>query len=149
MINNRYIKEVVAVFKKNKDRYKAHELIRPIMSQMATDENFLYDVIRTNLSNPGYLLKKRHYSTLAMEIFQNSDLHFVMNIYPSLPDKKTDISFQNIHHHGNLLLTTVCAFGPGYSAFIFDKDFSIDLSTKEVKMKINRYYRNKKGNIEF
>ena len=144
-----YLESILQIFKDGEDMLENHRKVEPILKEMASDTKVLYEIIRKNLSNPDYLKRTRHYSTLAMDIVENSDLSFVVNIFPALPDKNTDISFQSIHHHGYMLLSTVAAFGPGYKAITFSKNFEIDKKTGETKMKKEKIYTNTEGNFDF
>ncbi|MBI2269187.1 MAG: hypothetical protein HYU69_02400 [Bacteroidetes bacterium] len=144
-----YIKKIVSVFAGTANRYKAHKLAAPILLEMSRDKSFMHDVIRHNFSQPGYWNRKRLYNTLMFDVVVTSDFHIVVNIFPALPDKAADVTFQSIHHHGGMLLTTVSALGPGYSAFVFKKGFEINKQTHETKMEVDRFYYNPLYNIEF
>ena len=144
-----YIKEIKRIFVENEDRYKAHEICNPILLKLSATPDFLFQVIKKNLSDPEFLKRKRHYSTLAMNIFESPEFSLVMNIFPPLPDRNTDISFQSIHHHGALILSTVSAFGPGYQSIVFKRRFKIDHSTEVASMEIEKDYQNQKGKVEF
>ncbi|WCT11871.1 hypothetical protein [Mucilaginibacter jinjuensis] len=149
MINNEWLNELRQIVKNEPDRYAVHAKCKPLLEKMSISKEFLYDIIRQNLSTPEYLLRKRTYPTLSMVIEENNDFSFVVNIFPSLPDKKADVSFQSIHHHGSLLLSTVGAFGPGYQSILFKKGYSINKETGDAKMEIAKQYQNKIGVVEF
>jgi hypothetical protein len=144
-----YLSEIETIFDRGNNMFENHEAIKPILQKMAADINVLYEIIVKNLSNPIFLDRLRHYSTLALDIFENPNYTFVVNIFPCLPNKSTDTSFQSVHHHGNLLLSTVAAFGPGYSAITFKPDYIIDAVSKETKMCIDKQYVNSLGNYDF
>jgi hypothetical protein len=143
------INQLKALFQKYDDRYMVHSEAAPILENASRDQTFLYDVIRLNLSDPAFLQKKRHYPTLSMPVVESPEFSLVVNIFPSLPSKDTDISFQSIHHHGSLLLTTVGAFGPGYGSIVFKKNYSIDPATGITKMEIEKEYQNILSKAEF
>ena len=108
-----YIAELRSIFSRP-DLYEAHEECVPVMDAMARDPAFFFGVIRKCLSDPEYLNRIRHYPTLAFPIEENEDFTFVANVFLPLPDGNRDLSFQSIHHHGQLLLTTISASGAGY-----------------------------------
>jgi hypothetical protein len=148
MKNHPDIRKIIEIFK-SQDRYEAHEEVAPILKKLALDKNFLFEMIRFNLSNPEYLYKVRHYPTLAMEIFENETFSFGANLWLPLPNRSTNISLQSIHHHGNLLLSTISSFGPGYDSILFKKGFQIDMKTEEVKMEVDKIYHNSLYHLEF
>lgn len=133
----------------NTDRYAAHKEASSHLIALAKDPEFLFSIVKKNLSNPEYLKRVRHYPTLSMDIFQNEHFQLVANIWLPLPDKNTDLSFQSIHHHGNLLLSTVSAFGPGYDSIVFKPNFSIDPATEVTNMGIEKIYHNDLHRLEF
>lgn len=148
-MTNAFIDELVKVFKSISDRRVAHAQCVTLLEKMAASEEFLFDIIRQNLSRPSFLQQKRTYPTLAMPIAENSEFTFVMNIFPPLTDRSEDISFQSIHHHGALLLTTVCVLGPGYRSILYSRDFAIDPLSGRTNMKMVKTYQCEKGKAEF
>lgn len=143
------IAEIKQIFETNSDRYKCHELISPILLDLSLDKSFFYDIIKQNLVNPKFISRERHYSTLSMDVFESENFNILINIFPPLPDRNTDITFQSIHHHGSLLLSTVGFFGNGYSSILYKKGFEIDNSSSETKMEIDHYYENKNHDVKF
>ena len=144
-----YLEKIKDIFKNESDRYKAHEKCQNVLKDMSLDKEVLYDIIRQNLDDADFLRKKRHYSTLAMKIYENEDFSFVLNIFPPLPNKDLNISFQSIHHHGSLILSTVSAFGPGYKSILFKKGFEINPSNLITKMSIEKEYQNEVHDVSF
>jgi hypothetical protein len=144
-----YVKEIASIFKSEKDRYKAHEKATPVLRQMGADREVLFDIIRQNLSDEKFITKPRHYPTVAFEIYQDDNVGISGNCFLPLPDRSGDLSFQSIHHHGKLLLTTVAAFGPGYTSILFNKGFEINKQDNTARMKIVKNYKFVPGSIEF
>ncbi len=149
MKTNSYIKKIVAIFNAQEDMRSAHRLIEPILQEMTANQEFINQAIEFNLSDPLFLERKRHYPTLALSIFKNDLIDIIINIFPNLPDKNTNISFQSIHHHGNLMLSTIGLSGVGYTSFIFNNSYSIEESTKKTNLKIDKQYQNKIGQYTF
>jgi hypothetical protein len=137
------------IFAETDDRYEVHARCKPILEKLTASPDFLYSVIRQNLRDPAFLSKKRHYSTLSMTISESPEFSFVVNIFPPLPNRQTDISFQSIHHHGSLLLSTASVFGPGYESILFKKGYSINFDTGQTDMQIDKQYQNQIGKVEF
>ncbi|MBC7947566.1 MAG: hypothetical protein H7Y42_06780 [Chitinophagaceae bacterium] len=146
---NHYVKAIASIFKDEKDRYEAHRKAAPVLKEMGADKEVLFDVFRKNLSDPNFINKPRHYPTIAFEIFQDENVGISGNCFMPLPDRSTDLSFQSIHHHGKLLLTTVAAFGPGYESIVFKKGYAINKQEQTANMEIEKQYQFGPGNLEF
>jgi hypothetical protein len=146
---NYYIKNINDIFKNERNRYKAHELCKPLLLEMAKDQSILFEIIKQNLQKPDFFQQKRINPVIALDIAINETISFVAHCWMPLPDKRNDITHQSIHHHGKLLLTSVAAFGPGYESIIFKKGFSIDKISGLTNMKIDKIYTNPYLNIEF
>ena len=143
-----YVEELRSIFSQP-DLYEAHEKCVPVMDAMARDRDFFPGVIRGCLSDPQYLDQVRHYPTLAFPIEENEDFTLVANVFLPLPDGNRDLSFQSIHHHGQLILTTVSAFGAGYESIVFKPGYSIDTETGLTDMQMDRFYQNEIHNLAF
>lgn len=130
------------------DRRAAHRACVPILRDMGRDPGVLPDIIRKNLSQPGFLARSRVNPVLALSIEKNRDIDFIMHGWLPLPDRSTALTHQSIHHHGNLLLTSLAAFGPGYESILFKRGVRIDPATREATMAADRYYKNPPQNIE-
>jgi hypothetical protein len=146
---NTYVTAIASIFKEEKDRYKAHEKATPVLKEMGADKEVLADIFRKNLSDDSFINKERHYPTLAFEIYQDENVGISGNCFMPLPDRSGDLSFQSIHHHGKLLLTTVAAFGPGYHSILFKKGFVINKEDQTAKMTIEKNYQFTPGSLEF
>ncbi|MCS7078307.1 MAG: hypothetical protein NZ455_16460 [Bacteroidia bacterium] len=146
---NKYIQQIKDIFEQEKDRYAAHKTIQPIMAKLTQDKQFLHDIIKKSLSDPEFIAKVRHYPTLSMYIYKDKNIDMNAHIFMPLPDQNTDITFQSIHHHGNLLLTTAAAFGPGYESILFKKGFTLDMDTQIATMQVEKIYQFRQGEVEF
>ncbi|MEY2917853.1 MAG: hypothetical protein RIS73_1567 [Bacteroidota bacterium] len=149
MFSNKQTSAIVDIFATGADMYQNHDLATPLLQDMAADIQVLYDIIRYSLSQPDFLKTKQTYTTLSLAVLETPDVSLVVNIFPSLPDKNTEISFQSVHHHGYMLLTTTAAFGPGYKAITFKKGFEIDMQTGITKMAKEKVYKNTDSKIDF
>ena len=143
-----YIAELRSIFSRP-HLYEAHEECVPVMDAMARDRGFFFGAVRKCLSDPAYLDRVRHYPTLAFPIEENEDFTLVANVFLPLPDGNRDLSFQSIHHHGQLILTTISAFGAGYDSIIFKPGYSIDTETGLTNMQMDRVYQNDLHNLAF
>ena len=146
---NYYTTTIASIFREEKDRYKAHEKATPVLKEMGADKEVLYEIFRKNLLNEDFISKPRNYPTLAFDIYQDDNVGISGNCFMPLPDRSGELSFQSIHHHGKLLLTTVAAFGPGYESILFRKEFSINKENQTARMEIEKNYQFAIGSIEF
>jgi hypothetical protein len=144
-----YTSAIAKIFADEQDRAIAHKKSQPILAQMANDKPIIFEIIKKNLLKPDFINKVRHYPTLAFEIYLDSNIGMNANVFMPLPDKSTDISFQSIHHHGKLLLSTAAAEGPGYESILFKKGFTINPETKETNLQIEKIYTFGKGGVDF
>lgn len=144
-----YIKCINDIFKSENNRYKAHELCKPILLEMAKSESVLFEIIKQNIEKPNFLNQNRINPVIALEIETNETVSFVAHCWMPLPNKSTTTTHQSIHHHGKLLLTSVAAFGSGYESIIFKKGYSIDKKSGITNIQIDRIYKNPHLNIEF
>lgn len=143
-----YLSQLRRIFSQP-DRRAAHHQCQPILRQLAQDPEFLPGIIRHNLATPGFLERTRINPVLAMDIDKNAEFEFIMHGWMPLPDRSTDLSHQSIHHHGNLLLTSVSPLGPGYESILFQPDFAIDSESGIAHLQPSRYYANALHNLEF
>jgi hypothetical protein len=127
----------------------AHRKAAPIFAEMARSRDVLFDIIRKNLGNPDYLRQSRINPVIAMSIGKSDIYEFIFHGWLPLPDRSTAVSHQSIHHHGNLLLTSVSPFGPGYDSILFKQGIEIDPTTEVAKLHVAKYYRNGFQNLEF
>lgn len=143
-----YIQAITSLFKKNQPRV-AHALAKDLFLAMAKDKRILFEIVTRNLLSKDFFLKKRINPVIAFNIIDNPYITIVAHFWLPLPDRRTDITHQSIHHHGRLLLTSVAPYGPGYNSFIFKKGFSINPDTEETNIQVDKEYHNPLYNLEF
>lgn len=124
----------------------SHIAARSILGDMAASDETLFSIISQNINDPEFMQSKRINPVLALPIFETSAYTLVANCWIPRPDGDTSISHQSIHHHGNLLLTSVAAFGPGYESFLFKKGYSVG---ETVDLCLEEAFQHTRGNIEF
>ena len=145
---NGYVEKLKSIFHDN-DYRMAHQKAKDVLLEMAKDKIILFDIIRQNLSTPGFFSQKRINPVIAFEINKNKDFSITAHCWMPLPDRATDISHQSVHHHGRLLLTSVSPVGEGYESVIFKKGYELDKQAGLAKMSIGKIYKNPQYNIEF
>lgn len=132
-----------------KDFHAAHLEARPVLARLAEDESALFEIFTNSLLNSKFLEQVRINPVVALPIFETKAYTLVANVWIPRPDTRTDLSHQSIHHHGNLLLTSVNAFGPGYESAIFQDQYQVNPFSQEASLKIVQVFQHTKGNMEF
>jgi hypothetical protein len=104
---------------------EAHRSARPILPDMAGDAALITAILEKHLRLPA-TLNKRHYPVVTLSVELNANYALDLNCWIALPGSETNISTKAIHHHGNMLLTTATAFGPGYEHWTFERPRELD-----------------------
>jgi hypothetical protein len=113
------------VFERIHDKHEAHYRSRSVLSDMAGDASFLGGILRKHLAQASTLNTKL-FPVLEVPIAANPHYTLVANCWIPLPTRETDVTTKAIHHHGNMLLTTVTAYGPGYEHWTFTRPEPVD-----------------------
>ena len=132
-----------------KDFRKAHFLARPALERLAADASLFSALVKRFVLSPAFAESRRINPVLAIPMIETEAFTLVANIWPPRPDGRTDISHQSIHHHGNLLLTSVAAYGPGYESILFECDREQLSRGESAQMAARSVYRNDFGKVEF
>lgn len=112
------VSELIAIFRASPSKHAAHNSSVPVLERISRSPNFLPAMLEKYLADPASL-NRGNYPVVAMELELNPWFSLVANCWVPLPDGNTNLSTKCIHHHGNLLLTTVTIFGPGYEHWTF------------------------------
>jgi|SRR5688572_8109029 hypothetical protein len=120
-----YVAAIRAAFAGSTSKHDAHERARPILQDMAASRPAFTGIIEHHLERPD-ALSISHYPVVSFDIESNPDFGLVANCWIPLPNGETNMSTKAIHHHGDMLLTTVTAFGPGYEHWTFTPPELID-----------------------
>jgi len=131
----KYTKALTKVFRQNYDKHKANEASRTILEDMSGDRNFLTEALRQHINKPKSLNAK-HYPVVGLDIDLNPYYGIVANCWIPLPDQSTDVSTKSIHHHGDMLLSTVTAFGTGYEHYTFTNPKIVDEKRERYSMQL-------------
>ena len=121
----KYIDALKEVFTTASDKHEANHLSRSVLEEMSGDPAFFTAVLRKHLTTSGSLNTK-HYPVVSLDIELNHLFGLVANCWIPLPNRAADVSTKAIHHHGNMLLSTVTAFGPGYEHWTFQRPTEVD-----------------------
>lgn len=145
---DRYLDALYRVFRAAACKHEAHQRSRRILEDVAADRQFITRVLRHYLLTPG-VLNQRNYPVVGIDIELNAYFHLVANCWIPLPGKETNISSKAIHHHGNMLLTTLNVFGPGYEHWLFTKPELLDADRELYAMTVVERERHGLHNIAF
>lgn len=131
------------------DRSGAHKAAAPVLHAMAADRSVLHEILKRHLEQPEFFKRTRHHPIIGFPVEENPDFSLLASCFPPLPDRATDVSHQTIHHHGDLLLTSAAAFGPGYESILFKTGWQIDQGSGLTRMDIDKRYTHHLHNVEF
>jgi hypothetical protein len=145
---DRYHDAIVEIFKTSSSKHEAHRRALPVLQDMAADRRFLARVIRDHVSAPG-ALNVRNYPVVSMEWKLNEWFGLVINCWIPLPTKRTEVSTKAIHHHGNMLLSTVTLFGPGFEHWMFTKPELADPEKELYRFHALEKAQHAEGHVSF
>jgi hypothetical protein len=131
----KYTNALTAVFTGVRDKREANRQSRSLLEDMSGDSAFFSAVLAKHLQTPK-ALNTRHYPVVGLDIVLNPHFGLVANCWIPLPDRSRDISTKAIHHHGDMLLSTVTAFGPGYEHWTFTTPTAVDDRTERYTMRL-------------
>ena len=131
----KYVGALEGVFRASPDKHEANRRSRAVLEDMSGDAAFLADALAAHLRAPGSLNQK-HYPVVGFNVDLNPQFGLVVNCWIPLPDRKSDVSTKAIHHHGDMLLSTVNAFGPGYEHWTFTRPQLVDEGRERYEMRL-------------
>ena len=131
----RYIDALKKIFASAPNKHEANYRSQPVLEEMSNDPAFLSSVLENHVRKDG-ALNTKHYPVVGIDIELNHLFGLVANCWIPLPDHATDISTKAIHHHGDMLLSTVTAFGPGYEHWTFKKPVAVDPTSESYSLDI-------------
>ena len=131
----RYINALKKVFASSRDKQEANLRARSVLEDMSGDPAFFTAALEKLLRTPGSL-NTMHYPVVGLDIELNHLFGLVANCWIPLPDRGTDVSTKAIHHHGDMLLSTVTAFGPGYEHWTFNTPVAVDANQERYSLTV-------------
>ena len=134
-IIERYIDALKKIFATSSDKHEANVRARTVLEDMSGDPAFFTAALAKHLNTPGSLNSK-HYPVVGIDIELNHLFGLVANCWIPLPDRVTNMSTKAIHHHGDMLLSTVTAFGPGYEHWTFKTPFVVDADRERYSLTV-------------
>lgn len=122
-------------FDTERDKYAAHDRARTILQDMAAAPAMFTSILERHLARDD-AFSQRHHPVISLSIDSNPHFELVANCWIPLPDGVTNLSTKAIHHHGDMILTTVTSFGPGYEHWCFTTPEAIDSSDGLYAMRL-------------
>ncbi|MDT7780436.1 MAG: hypothetical protein QOC99_2948 [Acidobacteriota bacterium] len=144
----KYVGALAEIFRNAPDKHEANRRSRVVLEDMSGDAEFLTCALARQLRAPGSLNSK-HYPVVGFNVDLNAQFGLVVNCWIPLPDRKADISTKAIHHHGDMLLSTVNAFGPGYEHWTFTRPQLIDEARERYEMRLVERTPHPLGHVAF
>ena len=130
-----YIDSLKKIFAGAPNKHEANYRSRAVLEDMSADPSFFRSALEKHLQTPGSL-NTEHYPVVGIDIELNHLFGLVANCWIPLPNRATDVSTKAIHHHGDMLLSTVTAFGPGYEHWTFKKPEVIDSGSESYSISL-------------
>lgn len=130
-----YLDALDRIFKSAKDKHAANQLSRSVLEEMSGDAACFTEILERHLRKPGSF-DTRHYPVVGIEVELNPWYSLQANCWIPLPGHEANISTKSIHHHGDLLLSTVTAFGSGYEHWTFTTPELIDPENELYDLKL-------------
>jgi hypothetical protein len=127
---DKYLQELKKIFAANRDKHEANYRSAELLREMSGDREFFSEVLQKHLSKAENY-NTLHYPVVGIDIELNEYFGLVANCWIPLPNRETNMSTKSIHHHGDMLLTTVTAFGTGYEHWTFATPSVVD-ADKEI-----------------
>src|SRR5258706_11525185 len=131
----KYVGALSEIFKSAPNKHEANYRSRRVLEEMSGDQAFLTQALEQHIRTAGSL-NVRHYPVVGLNLELNPYFGLVVNGWIPLPDHRSDVSTKSIHHHGNMLLSTVTAFGPGYEHWTFTRPEVLDAEAEIYDMKL-------------
>jgi hypothetical protein len=136
------------IFASATSKHEAHATANAVMDELGRSPEFLTAVLRRHIAKRGAFAAE-NYPVLSMMIASNPHFELVANAWIPMPDGDTDLSTKAIHHHGELLLTTSAAFGPGYDHWTFTTPRQVDAERDLWEMELLTHGRHKLHEVAF
>src|ERR1041385_2067225 len=130
-----YVEALKKIFTSAPDQHEANYRSKAVLEDMSNDPSFLTSALEKHIQTPG-ALNTRHYPVVGLDIELNHMFGLVANCWIPLPDRASDVSTKAIHHHGDMLLSTVTAFGPGYEHWTFKKPVLVDEDSEKYSLTV-------------
>ncbi len=143
----RYVRALDVAFRAP-NKHLAQEQARNVLLDMAADERALRATVARHLSQTESLNTK-NFPSLGFEISTTPHYALVANAFFPHPRADTDVTCNSVHHHGEMLLTTVTAFGSGYEHWRFTTPEVLDPQRHLFRIALVDRELHKRGHASF
>jgi hypothetical protein len=144
----KYTAALGEIFRHSRDKHEANYRSRPVLEEMAGEAAFFTEALERHITSPGSL-NTMHYPVVGLNIELNAHFGLVANCWIPLPGREAHISTKAIHHHGDMLLSTATAFGPGYEHWTFTRPVVVDEARELYEMKLIERAPHPSGHVAF
>jgi hypothetical protein len=131
----KYLNELGVVFRQTQDKREANYKCTELLREMSGDKVFFSEILCRHIESSDNF-NSLHYPVVGIQIANNEYFTLVANCWIPLPDRSSNISTKAIHHHGDMLLSTVTAFGPGYEHWMFETPAAVDRDREIYELKL-------------
>ena len=140
------LSDVAAKLINSKDRYEAHDALRPRIAELCEDRDFLHETLRNVFDDPIHLQTADY---LRIPFHHSGDVIITINLFCPIRDGAKDITLDNIHHHGWRLLTTGVVSGDGYNTINFVRKSHENRDGDKVLLEVEEIYKHVPGHVRF
>lgn len=102
------IRHICVALRHAPHRYPEHIQLQPLIQELSQDRRFLFDALRLFLSRSDTMDRT---TRLSLPLYESGDIAIGLNLFAPLRDGATDITCDNIHHHGWRVLTSAVVCG--------------------------------------
>ena len=130
----------------SENRHITHERLSSEFEDLYSDIDFIHQAIKNCIINPNVF---KNANNLFFHLLISGDVIIAINLFPPISDGASDITHDNIHHHGWRLLTTGVISGDGYETITFLKKSHENITNNIVNLKVEEIYTHTKSEIKF
>ncbi|MBS1650679.1 MAG: hypothetical protein JSU07_01595 [Bacteroidetes bacterium] len=136
--------------KQVKNRYEVHAIVQPYLYRMAQEgKPLLYEILKKEMLKPNFFLRKEHSPGFQINLIAHPSCDFNCSFFIPLANNETLHTYSPMHTHGEYLLSTINAFGKGYTSLIWQQGKKVNTENNEVEMKLQKYCQHHYMNVEF
>jgi hypothetical protein len=119
------IRDLTSIFRASRSKHEAHERSRDVLLEMAHNPRVFTEALIAHVREH-HGLNGTNFPVVGVDIESNPYFELAANCFLPHSGGRTDLTWNSVHHHGHLLLTTVTAFGPGYEHWRFTQPKLLD-----------------------
>lgn len=144
----KYTDQLTRIFQEARDKAEAHRKSGPLLLEMAADTSFISAALESHVQKPDNL-NTCHFPAVGINVLKNAYYDLVLNCFLPAPTGETDLTFNSLHHHGDLMLTSAAAFGPGYEHWRFTTPEVVDPEKELFRTRLIDRALHPKGHLAF